>query len=191
MKKENPIPELLSPAGSEEALHAAVDSGADAVYLGGPQMQLRAGQVGFSMENLAQAIREAHSVNRRVYVTVNAFACNRDIDALPDYAQALESLGTDAVIVSDLGAIAAIRKAAPHLPVHVSTQANCLNYASARVYADSFAGVSSFVKSLLHLRLFMFAAPPGAAAKSPKIAQKHFTFRRIFATINTIHERNT
>ena len=91
---------------------------------------------GFSMENLAQAIREAHSVNRRVYVTVNAFAYNRDIDALPDYAQALEFLGADAVIVSDLGAIAAIRKAAPHLPVHVSTQANCLNFAAARVYAD-------------------------------------------------------
>ena len=128
--------ELLAPAGDLERVRTALRFGADAVYLGGPQMQLRAGQVGFSMENLAQAIREAHSVNRRVYVTVNAFAYNRDIDALPDYAQALESLGTDAVIVSDLGAIAAIRKAAPHLSVHVSTQANCLNYASARVYAD-------------------------------------------------------
>ena len=128
--------ELLAPAGDLERVRTALRFGADAVYLGGPQMQLRAGQVGFSMENLAQAIREAHSVNRRVYVTVNAFAYNRDIDALPDYAQALKSLGTDAVIVSDLGAIAAIRKAAPHLPVHVSTQANCLNFAAARVYAD-------------------------------------------------------
>ena len=128
--------ELLAPAGDLERVRTALRFGADAVYLGGPQMQLRAGQVGFSMENLAQAIREAHSVNRRVYVTVNAFAYNRDIDALPDYAQALESLGADAVIVSDLGAIAAIRKAAPRLPVHVSTQANCLNFAAARVYAD-------------------------------------------------------
>ncbi len=128
--------ELLAPAGDLERVRTALRFGADAVYLGGPQMQLRAGQVGFSMENLAQAIREAHSVNRRVYVTVNAFAYNRDIDALPDYAQALEFLGADAVIVSDLGAIAAIRKAAPHLPVHVSTQANCLNFAAARVYAD-------------------------------------------------------
>ena len=128
--------ELLAPAGDLERVRTALRFSADAVYLGGPQMQLRAGQVGFSMENLAQAIREAHSVNRRVYVTVNAFAYNRDIDALPDYAQALESLGADAVIVSDLGAIAAIRQAAPHLPVHVSTQANCLNFAAARVYAD-------------------------------------------------------
>ena len=125
--------ELLAPAGDLERVRTALRFGADAVYLGGPQMQLRAGQVGFSMENLAQAIREAHSVNRRVYVTVNAFAYNRDIDALPDYAQALESLGADAVIVSDLGAIATIRKAAPRLPVHVSTQANCLNFAAARV----------------------------------------------------------
>lgn len=128
--------ELLAPAGDLERVRTALRFGADAVYLGGPQMQLRAGQVGFSMENLAQAIREAHSVSRRVYVTVNAFAYNRDIDALPDYVQALESLGADAVIVSDLGAIAAIRKAAPRLPVHVSTQANCLNFAAARVYAD-------------------------------------------------------
>ncbi len=99
-------------------------------------MQLRAGQVGFSMEGLSQAICEAHALNRRVYVTVNAFAYNRDIEALPDYAQALEALGADAVIVSDLGAIATIRKACPHLPVHVSTQANCLNFAAARAYAD-------------------------------------------------------
>ena len=128
--------ELLAPAGDLERVHTALRFGADAVYLGGPQMQLRAGQVGFSMESLAQAIREAHALNRRVYVTVNAFAYNRDIDALPDYAQALAALGADAVIVSDLGAIATIRRACPHLPVHVSTQANCLNYASARVYAD-------------------------------------------------------
>ena len=125
--------ELLAPAGDLERVHTALRFGADAVYLGGPQMQLRAGQVGFSMESLAQAIREAHALNRRVYVTVNY---NRDIDALPDYAQALAALGADAVIVSDLGAIATIRRACPHLPVHVSTQANCLNYASARVYAD-------------------------------------------------------
>ena len=68
------------------------------------------------MESLSQAICEAHALNRRVYVTVNAFAYNRDIEVLPDYAQALEALGADAVIVSDLGAIATIRKACPHCP---------------------------------------------------------------------------
>ena len=128
--------ELLAPAGDLECLRTALRFGADAVYVGGPQMQLRAGSVGFSMNDLAEAVREAHALNRRLYVTVNAFASNSEIDALGDYAQALKALGADAVIVSDLGAIAAIRRAAPDLDVHVSTQANCLNYAAAQVYAD-------------------------------------------------------
>lgn len=130
------IPELLAPAGDLERLRTALRFGADAVYVGGPQMQLRAGSVGFSMDDLAEAVREAHALNRRLYVTVNAFASNSEIDALGDYAQALKALGADAVIVSDLGAIAAIRRAAPDLDVHVSTQANCLNYAAAQVYAN-------------------------------------------------------
>ena len=128
--------ELLAPAGDLERLRTALRFGADAVYVGGPQMQLRAGSVGFSMDDLAEAVREAHALNRRLYVTVNAFASNSEIDALSDYARVLNALGADAVIVSDLGAIAAIRRAAPDLDVHVSTQANCLNYAAAQVYAD-------------------------------------------------------
>ena len=128
--------ELLAPAGDLERLRTALRFGADAVYVGGPQMQLRADSVGFSMDDLAEAVREAHALNRRLYVTVNAFASNSEIDALSDYVRALKALGVDAVIVSDLGAIAAIRRAAPDLDVHVSTQANCLNYAAAQVYAD-------------------------------------------------------
>ena len=123
--------ELLSPAGDLECLRTALRFGADAVYAGGPMLQLRAGSVGFTMETLAEAVREAHAMGRRLYITVNAFPTNREIDALGDYAQALQALGVDAVIVSDLGAISTIRRAAPSLPVHVSTQANCLNYASA------------------------------------------------------------
>lgn len=128
--------ELLSPAGDLECLRTALRFGADAVYAGGPMLQLRAGSVGFTMETLAEAVREAHAMGRHLYITVNAFPTNREIDALGDYAQALQALGVDAVIVSDLGAISTIRRAAPSLPVHVSTQANCLNYASAIAYYD-------------------------------------------------------
>ena len=128
--------ELLSPAGDLERLRAALRFGADAVYVGGPKLQLRAGGVGFPMESLAQAARECHVLGKRLYVAVNAFPTNREIDALGDYAQALRDVGADAVIVADLGAIAAIHRAAPELPVHVSTQANCLNYAAALVYRD-------------------------------------------------------
>lgn len=128
--------ELLAPAGDLERLNTALRFGADAVYVGGPKMQLRAGAVGFTMDSLQTAVNTAHSLDKKLYVTVNAFATNSEIDALPDYAQSLEALGVDAVIVSDLGAIATIRKAAPNLSVHVSTQANCLNHAAASVYAD-------------------------------------------------------
>ena len=128
--------ELLAPAGDLERFRTALRFGADAVYVGGPKMQLRAGAVGFTMDSLRTAVTEAHAAGKKLYVTVNAFANNSEIDALPDYAQALHTLGVDAVIVSDLGAVSTIRKAAPALNVHISTQANCLNYASARVYTD-------------------------------------------------------
>lgn len=128
--------ELLAPAGSMECLDAALRFGADAVYVGGPKLQLRAGQTGFSMDALKEAARKAHAAGKRLYVAANAFASNADIDAAGDYARALQNLGTDAAILSDLGMIAEFRRAAPDLDVHVSTQANCLNYAAARAYAD-------------------------------------------------------
>lgn len=128
--------ELLSPAGSPEALSAALRFGADAVYVGGPKLQLRSGSAGFTLDGLEAAAKAAHALGRKLYVTVNAFPTNGEIDALPDYAQALYALGADAAIVADLGAIATLRRAAPGLPVHVSTQANCLNYAAARAYFD-------------------------------------------------------
>lgn len=128
--------ELLAPAGDMESLRAALRFGADAVYAGGPMLQLRAGSAGFTMEALALAAKEAHAAGCRLYVAVNAFPMNDEIDALGDYAQALRDIGADAVIAADLGAIAAIRRAAPELAVHVSTQANCVNYAAARAYYD-------------------------------------------------------
>ena len=128
--------ELLSPAGSMECLEAALRFGADAVYVGGPALQLRAQSAGFSLEGLAEAARRAHALGRKLYVAVNAFPTNEEIDALGDYAQALAALGADAAIVADLGAIRAMRRAAPGLPIHISTQANCVNYASACAYCD-------------------------------------------------------
>ena len=129
-------PELLSPAGDMECLETALRFGADAVYVGGPRLQLRAGATGFSMDALADAARKVHALGRKLYVTVNAFPNNREIDGLGDYAQALLAVGADAAIVADLGAVAAMRRAAPGLDVHISTQANCLNYAAARAWHD-------------------------------------------------------
>ena len=128
--------ELLAPAGDMERLETALRFGADAVYIGGPKMQLRAASVGFSMEDVGRAAKLAHSLGKRLHVTVNAFANNREAEEAGDYAQALQAMGADAAIVADIGVLAAIRRAAPDLAVHVSTQANCTNYMAARVYAD-------------------------------------------------------
>lgn len=129
-------PELLAPAGDMERLETALRFGADAVYVGGPRLQLRAGSAGFSMEDLALAAERVHGAGRKLYVAVNAFPDNAEVAEIGDYARALLDIGADAAIVADLGAIAAIRAAAPALDVHVSTQANCVNYMAARVYHD-------------------------------------------------------
>ena len=128
--------ELLSPAGDIECLRAALRFGADAVYVGGPSLQLRAGSAGFSMDALAQAVRETHAHGRKLYVAVNAFPTDRELDALGDYARALYDLGADAAIVADLGTVAVMRRAAPGLDIHISTQANCQNAAAAIAYHD-------------------------------------------------------
>ena len=128
--------ELLAPAGDLERLEAALRFGADAVYVGGPKLQLRAGSVGFSPEALHTAAQTVHRQGKKLYVAMNAFADNREVDEAGVYAQELRDLGADAVIASDLGIIAAVRRAAPELDVHVSTQANCLNFGAAQVYCD-------------------------------------------------------
>lgn len=129
-------PELLAPAGDLERLCAAIRFGADAVYIGGPMLQLRAGAAGLSMQQVGEAVLIAHAAGKRIYVTVNSFVKNNEVELLGGYARELRGLGVDAVIVSDLGAVCAIKSAVPDLELHVSTQANCLNYAAARHYHD-------------------------------------------------------
>ncbi len=129
-------PELLAPAGDMERLEAALRFGADAVYLGGPLLQLRAKSAGFSMDQLSDASRRIHSAGRRMYVAVNAVLRNREIGVFTDYIRELSDLGANGVIVSDLGALRIIKRVSPELSVHVSTQANCMNTEAARMYYD-------------------------------------------------------
>ena len=136
-------PELLAPAGDMEAVKTALRFGADAVYLGGPFMQLRASSAGFDKKSLAEASELIHKAGKRMHVTVNCFANNDEIPRLGDYAGFLKDLGVDAVIVSDIGAVAEIKAAVPDLEIHLSTQANCMNYRAAGVYYDM--GVSRIV----------------------------------------------
>ncbi len=126
--------ELLAPAGDMEGIQTAIRFGADAVYCGGSFMQLRASKVGFSEEALWEAASHAHAFGKKIFITVNCFANNDEIPLLGDYARRLSDIGIDAVIVSDIGAIAEIKEQCPDMEIHLSTQANCMNYKAAGVY---------------------------------------------------------
>lgn len=128
--------ELLSPAGNYEKFLTALHFGADAVYLAGQAFGLRAFAGNFSMEEIKIACKEAHSRGKKVYVTVNIVAKDEDFNGLKEYVQGLQDAGVDAVIVADVGIISFIRKNFPSLDVHVSTQANITNLASAQFFAD-------------------------------------------------------
>ena len=117
-----------------ECLKAALLFGADAVYCGGPLLQLRAGQTTFNEDKLREAVEYTHAHGKKLYVTVNSFAENEEIPLVGDYAKFLYSIGVDAVIVSDIGVIAEIHEKCPALPIHVSTQANTQNYRAVNVY---------------------------------------------------------
>ena len=128
-------PELLAPARDLETLRTALYFGADAVYVGGPLLQLRAASSAFTEAELEEAARLCHEKGKKLYVTLNCFAENGEIPLVADYGKRLLSLGANAAIVSDPGVIAELREKVPDLPVHVSTQANTLNYAAVNFWA--------------------------------------------------------
>ena len=128
--------ELLSPAGDMERLTMAVAYGADAVYLAGSQYGMRAFAGNFSQEELPQAIALAHSHGVKVHVTCNTMPRNGELSALPDYLSFLQDLGADALIVGDMGVVTLAKKYAPKVPLHISTQASVMNYASAAAWYD-------------------------------------------------------
>ncbi|MBO6210894.1 MAG: U32 family peptidase, partial [Schwartzia sp.] len=128
-------PELLAPAGNMEKLKIAFLYGADAVYLGGEAYGLRAQGGNFSREELAEAARFARERGKKIYVTVNVYPHNEEFAALPDYLGFLREIGADAILVSDLGVFSVARETVPELPVHISTQANTVNYAAVNAWA--------------------------------------------------------
>lgn len=133
MKKR---PELLAPAGTMEKLHMALAYGADAAYLGGTQFGLRAFGGNFTNEEIRAAVQMAHRAGKKIYVTVNVFPHNNDLVSLPDYLRFLAEVQADAVLVADLGVFMLVREAAPTLPVHISTQANNVNWRTVRAWQE-------------------------------------------------------
>ncbi len=119
--------ELLAPAGSWEALEAAVNAGADAVYMGGKSFGARAYASNFDKEEMAEAVYFAHMHHVRIYITVNTLVDDSELEELADYLMFLNNVGVDGIIVQDLGVIRLARKIVPELPLHASTQMTITN----------------------------------------------------------------
>ena len=131
--------ELLAPAGNMDKLKMALLYGADAVYLGGKSFGLRAFSDNFSMEEMEEAVRYAHGLGKKVHVTVNIFPHNADLNGLPEYLTSLRDIHVDAVLIADPGIFSLARQIVPDLPIHISTQANVTNWASAKFWHDAGA----------------------------------------------------
>ena len=127
------IPELLAPAGNLEKLKVAIRYGADAVYLGGQRYGLRAASENFTDEELRLGVKFAHKHSSKVFVVLNAYLHDEDMEGIEEYCKFLESIAVDAVIVSDLGVVRKVQSACK-IPIHLSTQASCLNVPAAKLW---------------------------------------------------------
>ena len=128
--------ELLAPAGTWEALEAAVNAGADAVYLGGKAFGARAYASNFDRGEMEKAVYFCHMHHVRLYVTVNTLVDDKELPELEDYLVFLHNTGVDGIIVQDMGIIRAARKLVPALPLHASTQMTVTNSAGVRFAAE-------------------------------------------------------
>lgn len=126
--------ELLAPAGDLEKLKIAINYGADAVYIGGETLSLRAKAKNFSDDDMLKGIKYAHERGKKVYVTVNIFAHNEDFQNMKEYFEKLGAFDVDALIISDLGVFSIAKEVLPNMEIHVSTQANTTNYHSAKMW---------------------------------------------------------
>ena len=130
--------ELLLPAGNIEKLDYAINYGADAVYLGMVDFSLRSMRKGeiITAENLKNAVELAHSYGKKVHMTLNIYAFNEDIDNLYKTLDIIKDAKPDAVIVSDFGILNVIKRELPEIALHISTQANTLNYEAVKYWRD-------------------------------------------------------
>lgn len=121
-------PELLIPASNLEVLKVAINYGADAVYIGGEMFGLRAKAKNFSKEDMIAGIKYAHQFGKKVYVTANITAHNRDLEGVAEYFEEMKDINPDALIISDPGVFDIAREVIPDMELHISTQANNVNY---------------------------------------------------------------
>ena len=128
--------EILSPAGDLVRLKAAVDFGADAVYLAGKEFGMRTSAPNFELDELSQGINYAHEHGAAVYVTCNTLPHDDEMERLPQYIEQLAALLPDGIIASDLGTMQLIKKHAPNVPLHISVQTGIVNYQTANAFYE-------------------------------------------------------
>ena len=128
--------ELLSPAGDMERLKMSLAYGADAVYLAGSDFGMRAFAGNFTEDEMRQAVELCHSKGVSIHVTCNTMPRNDEVARLPQWLEYLQSLGVDAAIVADVGVLSLLKKHAPKLKAHISTQASISNYQAARAWYE-------------------------------------------------------
>lgn len=127
-------PELLMPAGSIAKLKWALYYGADAVYAGLPKLSLRARENDFDLSTLVSGIDKAHALGKKFYLTANIFCRNLKITTFRENLKIWAKLKPDALIMADPGLISMVKESYPEIPIHLSVQANCMNWQSARFW---------------------------------------------------------
>lgn len=124
--------EVLAPAGDEERFNAAISYGADAVYLGRKQFGMRSSPLNFDFEQLVSAVQSAHAKGIKVYLTCNTLPRNNEIPQFEQFVREAVEANVDALIVADIGLLALIKKYAPDMEIHISTQTGIVNYVTAQ-----------------------------------------------------------
>ncbi len=140
-------PELLLPAGSLNRLKTAIIYGADAIYCGTPDMSLRT-KSEFSLEELVEGVEFAHSKGKKVYLTLNLFSHNKDIPKLCEYIDTVKKVKPDGLIISDPGIFEFVKKEAPELELHVSTQANLCSWLTVDFWKNQGAALAVLAREV-------------------------------------------
>lgn len=144
--------ELLMPAGSLEKLKVAVLYGADAIYMGTPDMSLRT-KSSFTLEEVVEGIEFAHAHGKRVYLTLNLFTHNKDIAKLPEYLETVRKVKPDGLIIADPGVFQFVKEQAPELELHISTQANVCSWLSVKFWQDAGASLCVLGREVTYAEL--------------------------------------
>lgn len=128
--------ELLSPAGDFETLKSVLDFGADAVYVGSKAFGMRAGAKNFDFDELKKAVQITHQMGRKIYLTANTLPYTEEIEIFPEFLRNADSCEIDAIICADIGVLSLVKKYAPNLEIHISTQAGIVNHVTANAFYE-------------------------------------------------------